>query len=467
MSRTPLDSLFTVDFESQLQELMRSTHTPGCESSLVRKNEDETWEEVIKVYGDANDNQPVTPDTRFPIASNTKLFTVFALAELLEKHGLTFETRVKDILPEFELVDKVTENLCTIADFCCHMTGIPGYDLVYVKGQTGEDLLDLFRGHLPSTTFRETLGFQYNNQTYGILGLVIEKLAGIPYAEYIQQAFFGPLDMQTAGFDWDGVTAAGHWTRRSGDTVEILGTATSVPACQSSGGIIASARDMVEWLKAVAPHTGYEQASIPRAIDHGWGEVWNFPYSSSVTTYGAGFFQLGMSIMVNGYQGEDVINLLRMTVLDRITNGAEHGTEEWLRRIAEETDIKDARQTTGMSSFRAKGSSPLIGIYTCPSLFTFHLDKSNNVDLLPECEVLPYLPQLYGELRPLVAYAGDGKYRGCMEWTYKSKQYFGVPFRAELIDIDDSQQIKVFGLSGHGSRIDPDSCPAIYNRIRD
>ncbi|OCF44559.1 hypothetical protein I317_01632 [Kwoniella heveanensis CBS 569] len=361
MSVAPLNHLFSPEFEARLLELMMQTHTPGCGVSLVGGHDDGTWEEVVKVYGTAKDDQPVTPDTRFPIASNTKLFTVLALAELLEKHALTFETRIKDILPEFQLVDKVTENLSTINDFCCHMTGIPGYSFAYAKGLTREDVLELFRSHQPSTSFRQTMGFQYNNQAYDILGLVIERLSGVSYTDYIRQTFFEPLGMRTAGFGWDEHTATGHWTGRRGDTVEIPGAVTGVPACQSSGGVVASAVDMVKWLKFIASHPGYQQASTPRSIDHGWADVWNFPYSSSVTTYGAGLFQctyhdtsvhehwgalngfrvilswvpsakVGMFIVVNGYQGEDILNLLKMTVLDRVTGGVEHGTDEWLKR---------------------------------------------------------------------------------------------------------------------------------------
>ena len=71
--------------------------------------------------------------TVFCIASNSKLFTVLSLHILLErsKGKLSWSSLVQDVIPDFDLVDKIAAAECTLEDLACHRTGVGNYSHSY------------------------------------------------------------------------------------------------------------------------------------------------------------------------------------------------------------------------------------------------------------------------------------------------------------------------------------------------
>lgn len=68
-------------------------------------------------------NGPMTPDSVTLIASNTKLFTAVAIGILVDQGKLTFDSKIKDLIPGFELANEHTSDHVTIADALSHSTG--------------------------------------------------------------------------------------------------------------------------------------------------------------------------------------------------------------------------------------------------------------------------------------------------------------------------------------------------------
>ncbi|WWD03835.1 hypothetical protein V865_001891 [Kwoniella europaea PYCC6329] len=497
-----LNNVFTPEFEERLKRLMGERQVPGCSIALVRRNSTaNTWEELIKIYGTARDDQPVSSKTRFPIASNTKLFTVLALSKLLEENDFTFDTKIKDIVPEFKLVDKVAEARLSVADVCAHVSGVPGYNLGYKKGQTKFDIFKLFEHLAPSTEFRGGKSHQYSNMGYDLLGYIVEHLSKDTYRDYIWKNILEPLGMKTAGFSPDENTAKGYRCDieeyfAQGSLSEVDMDVLGDESWDSSGGLIASAEDMVQWMKAFPTLPGYTSAAKPRSFDPSWGERWNYPYSSAVPTYGAGLYQmtyngtsiqehwgslcgyraltlwiedvqLGLRVMTNGAAGEDVVNLIKMVVLEEYTEGKEVGLDEWVRRIELERAAKTARDC---SDYRAISStypeSPISGTFVCPGFPVLRLDETNFMNVRPNCVTLPFRPQLYGNLRPILCNMGNGRYEACFELTMAvdGRKSFGLPFHLQ-VEEGGKDRFEIFGLSGVGYGVDGDQCPAIFVRV--
>jgi len=66
---------------------------------------------------------PMTTDTMCCVSSNTKLFTAVAIGILVEQGKLSFDTKIKDLIPEFTLDNKHTQEFVTVADAISHATG--------------------------------------------------------------------------------------------------------------------------------------------------------------------------------------------------------------------------------------------------------------------------------------------------------------------------------------------------------
>lgn len=65
----------------------------------------------------------MTPNTVSPIASNTKLFTSVAIGILVEQGKLSFDSKIKDLIPGFKLSNPHTVEHVTVADALSHSTG--------------------------------------------------------------------------------------------------------------------------------------------------------------------------------------------------------------------------------------------------------------------------------------------------------------------------------------------------------
>lgn len=66
---------------------------------------------------------PMTPDTVCLIASNTKLFTAVAIGILVDQGKLSFDSKIKDLIPGFKVANEHTTEHATVADAMSHSTG--------------------------------------------------------------------------------------------------------------------------------------------------------------------------------------------------------------------------------------------------------------------------------------------------------------------------------------------------------
>ncbi|MCL4879239.1 MAG: beta-lactamase family protein [Anaerolineae bacterium] len=150
-----------------------------------------------------------TLDIRFDTASITKLFTAAAVLQLIDRGLLTFETRAVDFLG---LQDTAISDAVTVFHLLTHTSGI-GDDCEEEDGENYEDLFKVKPNYsivitedfLPQfvhkpPNFAPGQGCRYCNCSFVLLGLMIEKLTGIPYRDYVQQHIFTRAGMTQSGF---------------------------------------------------------------------------------------------------------------------------------------------------------------------------------------------------------------------------------------------------------------------------
>jgi CubicO group peptidase (beta-lactamase class C family) len=154
-------------------------------------------------FRDVEASLPVTEETIFPGCSLTKALTAAALALLVEEKKMTWDTLVKDVLPEFKIKDEILRNCATIADLLCHRTGMSRGDNLYIG--TSNNVLIPGRESLTYLNSQERLlpfrgQFQYNKLPYELVGHVIEKLTGSPWSALLRSRIIEPLDMERTYF---------------------------------------------------------------------------------------------------------------------------------------------------------------------------------------------------------------------------------------------------------------------------
>jgi CubicO group peptidase (beta-lactamase class C family) len=160
-------------------------------------------------YANRSDELPNILETRFGIASGTKLLTGVAICQLVEQGKLSFETRLSEVLdfpfPNFDPAVNM-HHLLT------HTSGVPDYFDEETQDDYGalwkerpnysmispRDFLPMFQ-NLPMK-FPPSEKFQYNNGAFVLLGLIIEAVTGQGYTDYIEQHILQVAGMADSGF---------------------------------------------------------------------------------------------------------------------------------------------------------------------------------------------------------------------------------------------------------------------------
>lgn len=163
-----------------------------------------------KSFGLANIqlNVPNNNETKYKIASITKLFTSVLLMQLVEQGKIDLQQPIKTYLPDYtgEGAGKVT-----IHQLLNHTSGMVNIDTVtsiesalknglavYQKPYTSGELLAKFCSDTLATEPGKV--FSYNNAEYIVLGKIIERVAGKTYEEVLQEKILRPLAMKHSGF---------------------------------------------------------------------------------------------------------------------------------------------------------------------------------------------------------------------------------------------------------------------------
>ena len=111
----------------------------------------------------------------------------------------------------------------------------------------------------------------------------------------------------------------------------------------------------------------------------------------------------------------------------------------------------------------ASGCEQLLGVFTAPGFITFLLDPSNFLKLRPKCTTLPWIPFWYGNICPVLASMGGGKFEGCFEWCPwdGGDIQYGYPFQ---VTEKNKDELLVCGLSDLGYGLRAEDHPIIFTR---
>lgn len=209
---------------------------------------------------------PNALDTRFDIASVTKVFTAAAVLQLVEQGKLTLDTAV---MPYLELGGTRISDDVTVYHLLTHTSGI-GDD---ADEEAGEDYELLFVDK-PNYSIRETADFlpqfvhkeplfapgtsvRYNNCAFVLLGLAVEHATGLSYRDYVRRRVFRPAAMAGADFcAMDGVHRrfAEHYKRTKaadGSSQWRKHIYSYPPIGSPDGGATVTALDLDRFVRAI------------------------------------------------------------------------------------------------------------------------------------------------------------------------------------------------------------------------
>jgi CubicO group peptidase (beta-lactamase class C family) len=263
-----------------------------------------------KGYGvrDVETQETVTPNTLFAIASCSKAFTAASLGMLVEDGKLDWDDKVVDYLPEFQLSDPYVTREITVRDLLCHRSGLATFDgdlLWYRTSHSREDVIRRIR-HLPlKNGFREKFGYQ--NIMYIVASLVIEKVSGKTWDEYVQDYIFSPLGMSSTNTSIEAFIAEQDVAQPhiNGKKIAPINWDNSAGAAAINSNIIDMSKWMGMWLND-GTFNSYEMMSqkTKRML---WQAHLPLPVGSFDRVNGTRFKAYGLGWNLKDYSGKLVV----------------------------------------------------------------------------------------------------------------------------------------------------------------
>ena len=280
---------------------------PGMAVAVVKDGEIV----LSKGYGtlSLNSKEPVTSQTLFAIASNTKAFVASSLAKLVAEGRIKWTDKVVDYLPYFELYDSYTTAHTTIEDLLCHRVGLGTYsgDLMWYKSElTAEEVIKKVKFVPQEYEFRA--GYGYSNLMFITAGEVIKKVTGKEWSDYVKESFFSPLGMTRSITSTDDLSDKGNFAmphKPLEDKQEVIDW-VNWDNMGAAGGIISSADDMAKWMMMNIEHGIWNGDTIINYNQH--NIIWTPHNNNKVATnsYGRHFSGYGLGWGLNDYHGNMV-----------------------------------------------------------------------------------------------------------------------------------------------------------------
>lgn len=178
-------------FDATVPKLMQERHVAG--TAVIVVNEGRVV--FARGYGNARLDSDISVEpsrTLFRIGSVTKLFTAIAAIQLAEAGRLDLQRDVREYLPDVPLRYATTTHQL--------LTHTAGLDERFAGAYTDsperlQRLPEHLRRYTPEQVFRPGTASSYSNYNYALVGLVVERLSGVAYEQYIADRIFRPMKM--------------------------------------------------------------------------------------------------------------------------------------------------------------------------------------------------------------------------------------------------------------------------------
>jgi len=193
---------------SKYEQLTKTLNEKKFSGLIKIEEHDKLVYQYIQGFENREKNIPITKDTLFAIASGTKFLTALAIGKLIDEKKFTLDSKIKDL---YDLkIDSIDKDI-TVRQLLSNTSGMADYlDEELLDGATHlyftvpfKDLINP-KDFIPIFSKKDQKSipgerFNYNNQGYVYLAIVVEEVSKKSYKDYINQEILKPLGITKSG----------------------------------------------------------------------------------------------------------------------------------------------------------------------------------------------------------------------------------------------------------------------------
>jgi CubicO group peptidase (beta-lactamase class C family) len=237
-------------FSAWLEGQIAIRQLPGAVVGVV-SDQDLIWAKGFG-HADVEAGRPMELDTRFRMASHSKLFTATAIMQLREKGKVRLDDPVTEYLPWFAFRQAAPDDPpITIEHLLTHSSGLPREagshwsDLDFPTEAEVKELMSRRRA-----AFSPEVRWKYSNLAYTIAGMVVEQVSGMSWADYLQKNIFDPLGMSQSSVDREDPNLATGYGRRMPDGSREVLPFVDARGMAAATGLTSTVSDMAKFVSA-------------------------------------------------------------------------------------------------------------------------------------------------------------------------------------------------------------------------
>ena len=250
---------------------------------------------------------PVTADTVFRIASMTKSFTALCILKLRDEGKLSLDDAAERYVPELAKLKYPSTDApkLTIRHLLTHSAGFPE-DNPWGDQQLAaseEEFTRMLAGGIPFSTAPGT-NYEYSNYGFAILGRIVSRASGMPYAKYVQANILAPLGLASTALEpksvaRDRIALGYRWEDNTWKEEPPLPDG----AFGSMGGMLTSTRDLAKYvgflMSAWPARDGTDSGPVKRSSLREMQQPWRA--RPATVTGGTGTAPVVLSNLAYGY----------------------------------------------------------------------------------------------------------------------------------------------------------------------
>ena len=223
---------------------------PGVAVGVI-KDQELIWAKGFG-FADVQAKVPMTAATKFRVASNSKLFTAIAIMQLREEGKVGLDDPVVKYLPWFKAKPAGDDDgPITIEQLLSHSSGLQreaGDHWTSFQFPTREELQQLYAER--QAAFPPAVRWKYSNLAFSVAGLVVEKVSGQPWADYVKKNIFSPLHMDNSSVDQNVPGLAVPYGRRMPDGSREILPFVDARGMGAATGVTSNVEDLAKFISA-------------------------------------------------------------------------------------------------------------------------------------------------------------------------------------------------------------------------
>jgi CubicO group peptidase (beta-lactamase class C family) len=256
-------------------EAQRAGRLPSVSAAVFRGDE-LAWSEAIGL-ADAEQGVQASPDTQYAVASITKTFTAASILQLRDAGKLDLEDPLSKHLPE------AAHGTLTLRRMLSHASGLqrePQGEIWESLTFPGEE--ELLAGLEDAEQVLPPMAaWHYSNLAYALLGIVVARLSGTPFRDYVHERLVAPVGLKRTTWGPGENAALPYFVEPYSDSVR------REPVLELGGkggesGLYSTVGDLARWgaflcdpdESVLAPSSAAEMHDLNVTADASWTRGW-------------------------------------------------------------------------------------------------------------------------------------------------------------------------------------------------